>query len=220
MKNAIRFPRLLHSPLFTGMTTSFIHEFLNQCAVHMYDQPTEVLARGAQVDFMYMVAHGEVEITCTNAAGHCIMLHLAGQGETFGETEVLSEKPCAATCTVAAKSTLLACSRDALRASMRSDIFMRNLMCVFHGHLERESKSRIVDQFMPLENRLNDYLYRLSANKPIISKTQADLAGLLGCARQTLNRELGQLRDQSIIQLEKGRIVVLNRDALLKGPSE
>ena len=73
---------------------------------------------------------------------------------------------------------------------------------------------KFVDQFYPVDQRLCDYLYRLSVERPEISKTQADLAGLLGCARQTLNRELGRLRDQDIIQMEKGKIRVTDREAL------
>ena len=57
------------------------------------------------------------------------------------------------------------------------------------------------------------------ATKPEITKPQADLAGLLGCARQTLNRELGRLRDRNVIEIEKGRIRVLDRAALHEAPA-
>ncbi|MCP3972274.1 MAG: winged helix-turn-helix domain-containing protein [Rhodobacteraceae bacterium] len=55
------------------------------------------------------------------------------------------------------------------------------------------------------------YLRHLSADQPETGKTQCDLAGLPGCARQTLNRALGRLRDRHIIAMEKGKTRVLDR---------
>ena len=89
------------------------------------------------------------------------------------------------------------------------------LMSAGYDRLVRDNSTKFVDQFYPVEQRLCDYLYRLSADKPVITKTQADLAGLLGCARQTLNRELGRLRGKKILTMEKGKIHILDRQALL-----
>jgi len=44
--------------------------------------------------------------------------------------------------------------------------------------------------------------------------TQADLAGLTGTTRETLNKWLGVFQDQGIIRSDKGRIVVLDQRRL------
>ena len=80
--------------------------------------------------------------------------------------------------------------------------------------LVRDNAYKFVDSFYPVEQRLCDYLHRLSVGNPVVAKTQAELAGLLGCARQTLNRELKHLRQQGIIELEKGKIRVIDRPTL------
>ena len=91
---------------------------------------------------------------------------------------------------------------------------MRNLFRVSYDRLVRDNQNKFVDQFYPVEQRLCEYLYRLSVDTAEVPKTQSDLAAILGCARQTLNRELGGLRERNIIELQKGKIVVLDRDAL------
>jgi biotin operon repressor len=44
-----------------------------------------------------------------------------------------------------------------------------------------------------------------------IRQSQSYLAGLVGCSRQTINKELGVLKEKSIIAINKGGISVLDR---------
>jgi CRP-like cAMP-binding protein len=43
---------------------------------------------------------------------------------------------------------------------------------------------------------------------------QADLANIVGCSRQSVNRKLAELRDEGLITMGKGGIKVLARDRL------
>lgn len=216
MKNAVRFPHLMNgSPALAGLTESVKETFLNACAVRTYDPLETIIAQGEGVSGMYMIAHGAVEITSYNAEGHTVLIHLHQRGDTFGEIEAIGDRPAAANCSAAGHAIMLFASTAQLFEAMREPLFTRNLFSVTFERLVRDNTTKFVDQFYPVEYRLCDYLYRLSVDKPEISKTQADLAGLLGCARQTLNRELGRLRDKSIIEMEKGKIRVTDRNALL-----
>ncbi|MDJ0825861.1 MAG: Crp/Fnr family transcriptional regulator [Rhodobacter sp.] len=215
MKNSIRFPHLLKSELLADLPDDFRVRFLDACSVRLYDEPEEILAQGASVHGMFVIAHGSVEITCVSPDGQTAMIHLARQGEIFGEIETLSENVAAATCTATPKTTVLFCAQALLYDAVRAPAFLRNITRVFYDRMARDNATKFVDQFYPVDQRLRTYLHRLSADKPEISKTQADLAGLLGCARQTLNRELGRLREDRIIEIEKGKIRVLDRDALV-----
>ena len=215
MKNSIRFPHLLKIDLFNDLPDDFKVRFLDECSVRLYDNPAEVLAQGSAVHGMFLIAHGSVEITCTNPGGHTAIIHLARHGEVFGEVDSLPENVAAATCTATATTTPLYCGQALLHDAIRAPVFLRNIMKVFYERMARDNRTKFVDQFYPVDQRLREYLFRLSADKPEINKTQADLAGLLGCARQTLNRELGRLREYRIIEMEKGRIRVCDRQALL-----
>ncbi len=46
--------------------------------------------------------------------------------------------------------------------------------------------------------------------------TQGDLAAMIGCTRQSVNKLLGMFADDGLIRLEKERIVILDRDGLLR----
>jgi len=214
MKNSVRFPHLMKAAILRDLSEQFRANFLDQCVIRSHEEPTPVLTQGDRVDGMFMVAHGAVEITSINPEGQTVLIHLSRQGEVFGDVDAVAEMPAAANCTSSANTTMLFCGRAHLSESMKTPIFLRNIMYISYERLVRDNQIKFVDQFYPVEQRLCDYLYRLSADRPEISKTQADLAGLLGCARQTLNRELGRLREREIIGIEKGKIRALDRPAL------
>ncbi len=164
---------------------------------------------------MVIIADGAVEVTCQNPDGQSIMIHIARRGEILGEVETLAEGPCAASCIALPGTVTLLCPAPLLRDQIKSASFLRNLARVFSERLDRDNKARFIDQFYPVERRLCTYLYRLSVDSAEITKTQSQLAGFLGCARQTLNRELGRLRDAGIIAPAKGKIIIADRNALL-----
>jgi CRP-like cAMP-binding protein len=164
---------------------------------------------------MFLIADGTVEVTCRGPNGLSVMVHVARSGEILGEAEALGGTSCAATATALAGSVVLFCPLPLLREQTRSETFLRNIARVFCERLVRDNTSKFIDQFYPVERRLCAYLYRLSVHDTQIAKTQTELAGFLGCARQTLNRELGRLRDIGVITLGKGKIRVTDRSALL-----
>jgi CRP/FNR family transcriptional regulator len=45
--------------------------------------------------------------------------------------------------------------------------------------------------------------------------TQGDLAAMIGCTRQSVNKLLGMFTDDGLIRLERDRIVVLDLEGLL-----
>ena len=214
MKNCIRYPHLLKADLLADLQDDFKASFLDHCTVRIIDQPTTILAQGEIVPGMFMVAHGTIEITHTTEEGQTVIIHNGTQGEVVGEVEAIADKPCAATVTASASSTILFCPKLLLFDCLKNTVFLRNLMSIFYGRLVRDNKFKSVDQFYPVEKRLCAYLQQMFREKGEISKSQAYIANVVGCSRQTINRELGVLRDQNVIALEKGSIHILDRTAL------
>lgn len=214
MKNCVRFPRLLKSDILADLPEDFKGSFLDQCSVRIFDTATVVLAQGEMAAGLFMVAHGTFEITHMTEEGQTVIIYNAGQGEIVGEVEAIADKPCAATVIASDNSTILFCPKPVLFDCVKNAVFLRNLTSVFYERLVRDNKFKSVDQFYPVEKRLCAYLQQMFREKGEISKSQAYIANVVGCSRQTVNRELGVLRDQRVISLEKGSIHILDRDAL------
>jgi CRP-like cAMP-binding protein/rhodanese-related sulfurtransferase len=73
-------------------------------AVHTVDLPagTEIVREGEHGNSFYLICRGEVEITKKSAHGQTAKLSVAGAGESFGETALLTNLP--RSCTVTAKT--------------------------------------------------------------------------------------------------------------------
>ena len=214
MKNSIRFPHLLKSRLLNDLPEDQKVAFLNQCAVRFFEESTQVFTQGEKPQGMVMIAHGTVEVSFVSDEGHRSIIHHSGPGETLGDAEAIADRGCAASCTALANTTLLFCATPLLFEHLKSPVFIRNFANVFCSRLERDNAFKSVDQFLPVDQRIFSYLAQLSRKKRIISQSQAYLANVVGCSRQTVNRTLGALRDDGVIELRKGVIEVVDHEAL------
>ena len=214
MKNCIRFPHLMKADILMDLPEDFKVDFLDQCSVRIIDRPVAILSQGEMALGMFMVAHGSIEISHMTEEGQTVIIHNGGQGAIVGGVEAIADRPCAATVTVSANSTILLCPKPLLFDCVKNMVFLRNLASHIHEIMLRDNKFKSVDQFYPVEKRLCTYLQQMFREKGEISKSQAYIANVVGCSRQTINRELGVLRDQNVIALEKGSIHILDREAL------
>lgn len=165
---------------------------------------------------MYIVAHGHINILNFSTDGHRTFLARDGRGRTIGEIEAISGEHCAATCETGDNTTLLFCPEPQLLAALSNIQFVRNLTAIFYKQMVRNNYFAFVDRYSPVDQRLFVYLLMFSQRRPEIHDTQAFLAEAVGCSRQTINRELGKLKDAGIIDLHKGGVVVLQRERLEK----
>ena len=214
MENSIRFPHLLKSDILAGLDAGFKKDFLNACAVRMFTEPATLFDQGEKASGMIIVAHGYVDVTFVGEDGQHVFLARAKAGDTLGETEAISEEPCAASCKTSANSTILHCGLSDLSAALQNPGFIKNLTRIFHKRLVYDNWVKHVAQFGSVGQRLRGYLCVLSEGSNRIHETQSYLACMVGCSRQTVNRELAVLKERGLIAQNGSEIVVLDRAAL------
>lgn len=214
MKNCVRFPHLLKSEIFDDLDVEFASDFMDACSVKIYDAETVVLEQGESADSIILVAHGHVDVTYVGEDGRQLFLLRVRPGLTLGETETITGGPCAATCTTSDSATLLFYSRAKLEKALKTYGFVKNITKIFHKRLLKDNWLKHIGQFGAVEKRLRSHLYILSETSRKIRETQSDLATVVGCSRQTINRELSKLRTAGIIEQNGSEITVLDRIAL------
>lgn len=217
MENCVRFPHLLKSEILEGLDAGFKKDFLNKCAVKTFQVATLILDQGEPSDGMLLIAHGYVDITYVGEDGQQLFLTRSRVGATLGETEAISDEPCAATCTAAKNTTILFCAKPLLIQSLQSFGFIKNMTKVFNKRLVNDNSFKHIAQFGAVGQRLRGYLYMLSENASRIVETQSYLANVVGCSRQTINRELAKLRDDGLIEQKGSEIIILDRAAIGEG---
>ncbi len=217
MENSIRFPHLLKAPIFEGLDPSFKHSFLNACTARTYKTPTVIFEQGMAADGMIIIAHGHIDVSYTGEDGQQLFLVRSKAGATLGESETISEEPCAASCKTSANTIVLYSPHAQLLAALQSPLFLRNITRIFQSRLVYDNWVKHIGQFGGVCARLRGYLYVLSENVGSISETQSYLANVVGCSRQTINRELATLRAAGLIAQNGSAITVLDRKALGAG---
>lgn len=214
MEVSARFPQTMKADILSGLSKEFRKEFIDRCTVLTYDTPTHILTQSERSPGMFIIVSGNVEILYLGEDGQQTFFARAGAGSIVGETEAITDQLCAATAEAMANTTLLFCPKILLIEALGSIQFVKNLMKVFHGHLLQLNYFKLVDRNSPVDHRLCAYLLMFSERNSKIYDSQTYLAGVVGCSRQTINKELGVLREKNFIAIEKGSIEILEREKL------
>lgn len=217
LENSIRFPHLLRAEILDGLDASFKKAFLNKCVVKVYAKPTVILEQGEHAFGMILIAHGYVDISFIGEGGQHMFLARAKAGDALGETETISEEPCAASGETSANTTILYCAAPNLGTALQNPGFIKNLTKISYKRLVYDNWVKHNAQFGDVGQRLRGYLYILSGKADRIRETQSYLANVVGCSRQTINRELAVLRAEGLIAQRGSEIEILDRKALGRG---
>lgn len=209
-----QFPHLLRASIFENLQRSFSRDFLDRCLVKQFLKPSQLLVEGEPATGVYIIAHGTVDIYNSSHNGHRVLLHRAGQGEIIGDLETLAETACAASCETGRNATLLVCPKFLLLEAHANAGFLRNMSLINYNRVLRSNQFKVVDNCYPIKQRLCAYLLYLSGRKQVITENQSFLAELIGCSRQTVNRELKDLRDEGVIETRSKWIEVANMELL------
>ena len=70
--------------------------------------------------------------------------------------------------------------------------------------------------FRRVDERLRQHLLQASALRPVVETTHERLAHELGTAREVVSRLLENLRDDGVVSVSRGQVVVLDRAALAR----
>jgi len=220
LKNSSRFPHLLDANILRDLSGDAKEDFVNSCKLRIFKPSCVILHQGEPTDRMYMIAEGRVEVSYVNETGHHSIIYHAVPGQILGTVETLSERPCAGSCTALSDTTVLICRRVDLFKKMTSPIFVRNFAADLHDVLTHDNRFKSIDQFYSAEQKICAYLEKLSDGDAVFKESQGYLADVVGCSRQTVNKELGRLRAHGIIEMSKTGITILDYTALSRRLSE
>jgi CRP/FNR family cyclic AMP-dependent transcriptional regulator len=173
-------------------------------------------------DTLHLVGQGRVAVRVTTALGDVATLAVLGPGETVGELALVSDDHERSATVVALEPTeTLALRRAQLeelrRAHPTIDRFLLDLLA---GQIRRTNALLTEALFVPAENRV---VRRLLAVAQVygdvqpgtaVPLTQEDLASIAGTSRATANRVLRTAEDAGELRLARGRIELLDPQAL------
>ena len=191
-----------------------------------FSKGDNVFHEGDPGDTLHLLMKGFVAIRVTTPMGETATLTVLGPGEFFGEQALLSSTAVRTASAVAldAVETMTLGSRhfEELRATdPRVD---RLLVAVLGAQVRRLSTQLLEALYQSAEIRVVRRLHELTevfsgqaSEGPVsIPVTQEDLSTMAGTTRPTANRVLHDLAALGVVELARGRIVVLDPAGLAK----
>lgn len=178
-------------------------------------------------DTVHLLDRGRVAVRITTPSGDVATLRVRGPGEVIGELALLDPAGSRRAATVVAleRTETLALHRDQFfelrRRHPSVDAFLVNVLA---EEVRRLSGLLVEALHVPVDTRVLRRLVALtgayrdpSAEGPTeVPLTQEDLASLAGTSRATVNRVVGEAEKAGLVELRRGRIIVVDDEGLAR----
>jgi CRP/FNR family transcriptional regulator, cyclic AMP receptor protein len=203
-----------------GVPPADVRAFLAMARKRSFDRAEVVFHEADAADAVHLVTKGRFALRVASPLGQSAMLAVRGPGETFGEFALLAAGT-RRTVSVAALELgeTLSVGREAFRGLVRRHPSLMDVLVALLAERLRYSDERILAaQFLDADARVRWAVLGLvpvyADADGVVPLTQENLAELAGTARGTVNRVLREEQDRGAVALERGRIRVLDPDAL------
>ncbi len=178
-------------------------------------------------DTLHLLAKGKVAVRVSTPMGETATLSVLGPGSCFGEQALLSGQGTRTATVVALEATETMAIQRATFEEIRSQhpAVERFLVQLLAAQVRRLSTGMLEALYLPADTRVLRRLLDTAAvyndgSRPIrIPLTQEDLATMAGTTRPTANRALQQLEAAGHVQLGRGRVDIVDLDALARAAS-
>ncbi len=221
-------PRTLATvPLFKGLDPPALERVGRSLRTRRFRRGEVIFHLGDPGDALFIVVGGLVKITLPSETGDEAILATLRPGDFFGELALLDGAPRSATATAIEPTETLVLPRDQFRDLIATEPAIRDaLLAALANELRRLTHHVEELHFLDIAGRLAARLARLAEEQGTqlddgairldAPLTQSDLAAMVGCTRQSVNKLLGLFVDDGLIRMERDAIVVTDVDRLVR----
>ena len=212
-------------PFFGGLEPAALDRLAATMRARRFRRGEVIFHIGDPGDALFVIVSGEVKISLPSETGDEAILATLRPGDVFGELALLDGAPRSASATALGPTETVGLPRERFRELIATEAGVRDaLLASIAGELRRLTRHVEELHFLDITGRLAAQLVRLTeeggtptddgAVRLRTNLTQADLAAMVGCTRQSVNKLLGQFTDDGLLRLERDAIVVTDLPGL------
>jgi CRP-like cAMP-binding protein len=213
-------------PFFGGLDPAALERLAAGMRARRFRRGEVIFHLGDPGDALFVIVSGEVKISLPSETGDEAILATLRPGDVFGELALLDGAPRSASATALGPTETVVLPRDRFRELIATEAGVRDaLLASIAGELRRLTTHVEELHFLDITGRLAARLVRLAHEggtavdgggiRLQTNLTQADLAAMVGCTRQSVNKLLGQFTDDGMLRLDREGIVVIDLDKLM-----
>jgi CRP/FNR family cyclic AMP-dependent transcriptional regulator len=217
MSKAAEFAVILKmNPMFAELDADELARISSLCHTQHLGVGERLFQKGDPGDALFGVRRGQIRIETGASDGSRLTLNFMGPGDLFGEVAVLDGFSRTADATAGEPTELFVLRREDflihLEREPRVAIKIIALLC---RRLRWQSERMEESVSQPLPVRLARRLVALAADFGAeVHISQQQLGVFVGAARESVNRQLQLWRKDGILDLQRGRILLLNMGRL------
>ncbi len=212
-------------PFFGGLDPAALERLAASMRSRRFRRGEVIFHIGDPGDALFAIISGEVKITLPAETGDEAILATLHPGDVFGELALLDGAPRSASASALTATETVILPRDRFRDLIATETGFRDaVLASIAGELRRLTMHVEELHFLDITGRLAARLVRLASEggtpaadgsvRLRTNLTQADLAAMVGCTRQSVNKLLGQFTDDGLVRLERDAIVVTDLEGL------
>jgi CRP-like cAMP-binding protein len=213
-------------PFFAGLDPVALERLASGMRARRFRRGEVIFHVGDPGDALFVIVSGDVKISLPSETGDEAILATLRPNDVFGELALLDGAPRSASATALTATETVVLPRDRFRELIATEAGVRDaLLASIAGELRRLTTHVEELHFLDITGRLAARLVRLAqeggtetadgAIRLRANLTQADLAAMVGCTRQSVNKLLGQFTDDGFIRQDRDGIVVIDLDGLM-----
>jgi CRP/FNR family transcriptional regulator len=206
--------------LFSGVGVADLEALVEMALSKPFPRQSVIFEEGKEARGFFILISGQAKLVKTSPDGKEYIIRLVGEGETFAEAAVFGDIPYPATAIALEDSqTLFFPKFPFLRHLAASPTLARNMLATLSKlnlHLTKQLEDLSLKE---VSARLARYiLERCEQTHGKIEKgltlelptTKTHLAAYLGTISETLSRTLARFKNLGVIEVDKGKITILD----------
>jgi CRP-like cAMP-binding protein len=191
-----------------------LDDLLSRATIQPMKTGSTLMAQGDAGDYLVILLAGDARVSMVAANGREIILDYVGPGAVLGEIALLDGKPRTATVTALTAGKVVRFTRPAFEAFVeRHPRLAIRMMRDMARRLRQANDTIENDRAFSSGPRLARFLKRLTdkgADRLRHDLSQSELGNFVGISREHVNRQLAAWAEAGVIQLDQGRIRVMD----------
>jgi CRP-like cAMP-binding protein len=204
------------NPMFAELGAAELQRISGLCRTRQLAGGEVLFQKGDEGDALFGVRRGQIRIETGASDGARLTLNFLGPGDLFGEVAVLDGQSRTADATTTEPTELFVLRREDFLAHLEREprvaIKLIELLCQRIRWMSERMEESVLQ---PLPVRLARRLCALAADfGSEVHISQEQLGVFVGAARESVNRQLQQWRTDGILDLQRGRVLLLDMEKL------
>jgi CRP/FNR family cyclic AMP-dependent transcriptional regulator len=198
----------------------------DKCTQRSVRPRTVIVSQGSSGRDMFIVVSGSLKVSVLSAEGKEISFVVLRKGDYFGELSLIDGRKRSATVTAIESSELLVLGHSEYQLLLRefphtATQFLTRMLLMLANRIRATDELYQDSVFLDVSSRLAKFLLsasiednRTGSRQLDVQLSQYELGTMVNASRESVNKQLHDWVEQGIVDVNKGKITLLNLEHL------